>query len=681
MDSFNNNQFLGDEPVDSSPNGHLSDTQVMMFIDGEDSGREASLVRAHLKACWPCRVRREKMEEAITNVVEYRNLQAAHFMPPRAERRARFTARREQLAAQLNRPPLLGFGVNLFTAVKQAVSRPVWISAMVTAAVGLVVMIAFLHTPVISASELLHRAQESEWQVLKRAVKPVVFRKIRIQTDHQSVTRTLYHDPVGNRWADHVEITGKQSAEISNTPIQNVGSGVLEAQNQLCNQLRQEFLSAQLNWQDPLSASAYASWRNNLPSKRDEVTREPHDLISLTTQTADGPIAEARLSVRASDYHPVAESIRLQDNRHIEITELAFDVLNLDSISPTIFLMVPSPKLIPPVVASAAPPLPPPPSESELEESEVQARVALHTLRADLGEPIEVVLTDREVQVRGLAETPERKAQLIDGLNGIASLSVQIRTIGEARNTLEDSQQSSTPPQRQPLMREGVRADRTKEYERIVSDRLPIQDYLEKYFREHRPQSDGAGKAEAADSDGNIQKDIQKLSDQALSCSDAAVSEAWALRRLAKRYTPEELAKLSPKARQQLEDLVRDNLKNLRVQIEKTRSLIAPVLATVPNQGEVDQETTAITKLSGLDWPDFPSTLFECMNNIDRLMSSLFGGSEFPMDVEGARSGQGPLRLKPPEKYVGDLLWLLNRVEDHLARLETKTAGPFLASH
>ena len=70
----------------SQQNPHLSDAQLLLALDGELSAHEDEHVDGHLDACWSCRARREQIEKAIGDVVEYRErLMKPYFPMPRAD--------------------------------------------------------------------------------------------------------------------------------------------------------------------------------------------------------------------------------------------------------------------------------------------------------------------------------------------------------------------------------------------------------------------------------------------------------------------------------------------------------------------------------------------------------------------------------------------------------------------
>ena len=77
-----------------SQDSHASDELLLMDLDGELSPRVASLVRAHLDACWRCRVRRQELERSIADFIQAYQQEFDQRLPPapgpRAMLRAKF---------------------------------------------------------------------------------------------------------------------------------------------------------------------------------------------------------------------------------------------------------------------------------------------------------------------------------------------------------------------------------------------------------------------------------------------------------------------------------------------------------------------------------------------------------------------------------------------------------------
>ena len=68
---------------------HISDQNLLQFLDAELAAREQARVAAHLAECWTCRARKQEMEEAIADFVRLPKPQ----LPPEEGPRALLTAR------------------------------------------------------------------------------------------------------------------------------------------------------------------------------------------------------------------------------------------------------------------------------------------------------------------------------------------------------------------------------------------------------------------------------------------------------------------------------------------------------------------------------------------------------------------------------------------------------------
>src|ERR1700735_3946704 len=96
--SADNNQF--------NQNPHLSDEQLLLALDGELSAHEAAWVEVHVTSCWSCRARREQIEKATGDVVEYRDRLIQPYFPIPTGKRSGFVTRLEEFARTAARPTL-----------------------------------------------------------------------------------------------------------------------------------------------------------------------------------------------------------------------------------------------------------------------------------------------------------------------------------------------------------------------------------------------------------------------------------------------------------------------------------------------------------------------------------------------------------------------------------------------
>ena len=81
---------------------HLSDQELVLAADGELPTARAEQAAAHLLECWPCRARKQEMEQAIADFVHLHRDHLDPLLPPAAGPRALLKA---QLAEIASTPP------------------------------------------------------------------------------------------------------------------------------------------------------------------------------------------------------------------------------------------------------------------------------------------------------------------------------------------------------------------------------------------------------------------------------------------------------------------------------------------------------------------------------------------------------------------------------------------------
>ncbi len=81
---------------------HITDQDLLLASDGELSKRETARVRAHLAACWECRVRSQELEQAVAGFLRVHQSQQ---LPSAAGPRALLKAQLAQLAGTVRPQP------------------------------------------------------------------------------------------------------------------------------------------------------------------------------------------------------------------------------------------------------------------------------------------------------------------------------------------------------------------------------------------------------------------------------------------------------------------------------------------------------------------------------------------------------------------------------------------------
>jgi hypothetical protein len=539
--------------------GHLTDATLLLAIDGELSDIDRSLVKKHVRACWRCRARREHLERTIAEIVEYEHHLVAPDMPPSAGGRAIFLARLDQLAAQLGNP-LLNWRMlmQLGHAGRVAVSSSLFrFAAIIVAGIAGIYLLQQRDPPVVSASELLQRALASESRSLTGISQPVVVQKLSIDINGHKLARTIYRDALRKRMVQRTNVSTSEEMAAA-----------------------QDFDRSSFSWDDPLSPRMYGQWREGVSQKQDSVTKANAGEIRLDTKAGAGPVAQASLTFRSDDYHPVAEEIRLRDNTHIEVAEISYEVVGLSSLGADIFGAAPHVEAAPRLAAHAVVPSP-----AQLEAAELDVYLALHGAAADMGEQITVRRSaNGEIEVEGVTESEARKRQIVSALAGIPFTTQKIESVAEAMEHLGPNTSRAT-------------------HATLVTSTPPL---LEEQLKRDFP--DASRRTEFVTRSMSL-------------CQDASV-HAWALNRLADRYQPQDVALLEPDERSRLRSLLNDHLSALHQDVRHLQEQLVPVLSTSDSA-----DITTATASPPPDWRTDGHDVHESVESINDAIESLLVGA------------------------------------------------------
>lgn len=279
----------------------------------------------------------------------------------------------------------------------QRITRsPLLASATLFAACSIVCILWWeQNTPKMKPETLLLRAAQANATAASPRQSQVVYQKVRISTQHRVMERSIYRDPVKKRKFKQDQLNSDDLA------------------------LKAKLNVAGVDWDEPLSAATYQNWRTHAHVTSDTVRETGQNLLTLTTTVSDAEVAEESLTIRENDFHPLTREIvfreqgQEQASMSVEIAELNYAVLDVDSMSPSLFDQPPSP-IVPllPTVANL-------PSAEELDMAELQVRRKLHELGADLGEDIHLTRSERNIQVAGVAPTSERARILRSSLYSV----------------------------------------------------------------------------------------------------------------------------------------------------------------------------------------------------------------------------------------------------------------------
>ncbi len=515
---------------------HISDEELLSHLDGELSSRRAAEVRWHLQSCWNCRSRAEKMERAISELVDARNAFHSAAPPPGEwhEFDARLSAAAREEAAKKR-------------AWRSFSIPEVPVGIVAAAAAVLCLAVWLIESPSVSAQEVLHRAESAECSEIRGTSEPVIYQKIQARRKVRGRIRTANIES----WTDW----SRQRV---------VRRGDAELWRDLDEMLRNNRMASR----PLLSPAAYMSWRDGLKARKEQIVRgrlqNGSEVLEITTSVdgtpTPGSIREARLVVRTADWHSVKQSVRVgpqDDDREFELSELAFDVRPLAAVDKSLFDV--PPRVVPvPVIAPRAIPLALPPEPAPLDPDEVMARslLALHEVGACLREQIEVLRdSDGVLTARGVAETADRKSKLAGVLREAGVSRVEIETTEDALRRLAVQRQPETA------------LEPTAPAEKFKSGKPPIADRWKDVL------------------DPN---EMTRLSNAAVTLSEEWLAHAAALGRIDRHFPIDRTVKLSAHSAFLLGEAVKDHTAAMRRAVERFQEALASlrVPETAPATGE-----------------------------------------------------------------------------------------------
>jgi hypothetical protein len=548
--------------------GHPSEGDLLRFADGEVSRREAKRIQAHLAACWACRTALAELQETVGECVRYRQSVLHQALPDPPGPWFDIYRQFDQLDAAHEQRPWLQ---RLRESLRARIAQPrFWAPAVALLVIVFILVDQFRNAPAVQAAELLHRAAAAEES------RSLVPRRIGIRTGTRRLTRVI----------------GVQSVKVA------------PQDEQAAAELQRLFATANYNWDDPLSAASFASWRNSLAEKQDQVSTIGDSSYRIRTTTDSSELAAATLDLRIKDLQPVESTLRFRGGDFVELSEL--------DAAPTVEPPAAAAS-IPPPRAHAGKPAPEVARPATPGE-ELKVLAVLHRLGADLGEPVEVTRDGGQIVVTGVGVTPELSEQIQDELTGIPRVSVRL------------ADPVSGPVQA---------LDRSSQSVSLRPEIAQLHTRLESYF---------GGRAE-----------LEQFTDEVLRASDDLMSRVHALRRLAQRFPAEVESQLTAEDRQLLARLRREHavaVAGLALALEeRTR----PALLALGSSARGSERIAA----AAAPWQSATEALFEEARASESLLAAMLGGASAgisPEELSGqALSSIARLRARAAE-YVQNAL-------------------------
>ncbi len=517
--------------------GHPDETQLLLALERELSSEEAAEIDRHLGSCWSCRARSHELQRGILAFVEYRE---KRYLPSLEAPPQEFRDFPRQLRAAAADGQSAGILARLWRNLATRFTLPSqfrWAGAVATITAIVVIWSQVLNPPALSARELLTRAETFQNPQTPQA------KAREVRKAHQKV-----------------RISDGRSEPVVRDFEWNVGGKIEQAPWQL-----QEDPSF---WTAPLTAEGFANWRDSALTKEDKVIRSGEFWTLETTASGDA-IKEARLVMRANDYHPVEQHIRFADDRQLDFEELSFDIRPQQISGPSqeapIIAQSEAPKTSESVPETAV----------NLNDTELAVRYLMFLNHWDLDEDLQISRSPSQVLVGGTASSAEQAGQMQTSLGKLPNVRVSIE-----------------PPAAGLKQEAGPSSVRT-----TSATSVPLlRDLLDRSF---------------------VSTDERRaFVDRSLTASDDALARAWALKRLSDRYSPREEALLTDESRGHLQEMLHAHLGQLNVANNDLDALIE----LLPNSAVSEPSAT-------LGWHAVIASLFNAVQQQDSLISALVVGT------------------------------------------------------
>lgn len=518
------------------PSGHPGEDLLLRSLDGELPARKARQVRKHLEACWQCRAEMESLAATVAECVRYRKQVLAALMPEAPNAWQPLDRGFDRVDAELAAAPLWKRLPRL---------APAWqwgVAAAAAAALLIAVIVQFGQTSSVQAASLLQKA------VAAAGTRPAPVRTISI---HMRSAAPTFHT------------VGGAAGNLLPLPPD----------------IHMAFQAARYDDADPLSARAFQVWRDSLPHKTDDVATEPasenpHEpCYRIRTQAADGELASATLLLRVADLAPVESKFEFRNQNWIEFTQVTEPPFQPDGSPVATPLEAPLRPVVPSRPAALAP------RSSASISDELQVLTVLHRIGADLGDPVEVNLTEGKVLVSGVGVSPERQRQIHDLLDGTANVEVRFSQPEAALVTPREAAPATA----------GDTAN------------VGIQTRLEKQL---------GGRAA-----------FERFSTRVLDGNEAAMAHAYALRSVAERFPASNEQSMAAADRAQLHQLAREHAAALETQVRVMESALAPVLAGVGGKAAAAPSAAS----TDAAWQQAAEDTFRASRRLEVLLSVLLG--------------------------------------------------------
>jgi hypothetical protein len=326
-------------------------------------------------------------------------------------------------------------------------------------------------------------------------------------------------------------------------------------------------------WLLELSAQDFTRLIGRADQAQVEVAPDAYIINYQSVPDVDqGSLIKATLVLNKADLHAIEQTLTVRQDgalRQYRLIETGFEQRPKDKVAADVF--EPEPELLGPAttrtdlksklvqaekesIESGEPQPLTKSTATASPELEVEVTYLLDQIKANLGEQVDLKRTRAgTLRVQAIIETEQRKAEILQTLSPVAgnpAVEVQVETIAEALK-----RQTQLPS-----------SEITVREIEVAKNPFPAYAEVSRYFSDVNGLS--GEQREAA---------VRSFASGILSKSRQAMSHAWALKQLARRFSSEELAQLDPEARAKWLFMVRAHAQAFRQETVGLRQALEPI--------------------------------------------------------------------------------------------------------
>jgi hypothetical protein len=559
-------------------NNHLTPQQMLAYLDGELSRSEMHRADDHLHSCWTCRSEVERLKGDIATILDAQNESFSPALPPPPRPWVSFEA---LLARSLPAQPVSPWG-RMFVYMQPLFSPARLLVSSAVIAALMILGYSILRSKPVSAMEVLRRVQIADAKRTAITNDQVIRERVHIRKS----TRGHNEPQLAN-----VDTWKSPTAAYWNMREDDAAAGDLAAQ------YKAHGIPVGL----PLSAVSVDSW-GRVAGGNPTVSQQGSDVgvsFAGSSSGAAGSIERVNLLIQTDTWRVKQMTLDFPD-ASFEVTEDDFAVVPTSNVPMELLAhLEPGPmpqmlvkSIVPPVAGALVNSIRTP--MVNLDKAELDVFATLHSLNADLGEPVTVTRSDRDVQV-GVWQLPaERQDELRSALADKPGVLVELTAPRAAVAKV-----TVPPPPRPPSGPLHIAVDSGDD------------DRLLKFF-------------------GSAEKE-QEFTGQALATSTSILSHLYALRNLQGQFPPDREQALAQDDRTQLAALVQDHATAISTSLDALKTQFAPLDANF----NIAPSASPVNPVAA-NWQGGSLEALETARVIDHVLRALLTTSQAPAAPDAA---------------------------------------------